>query len=163
MEIAKNIDELANALGFSRSTVYRWIPWGLQDLWNEESGGYPVEEVRVWQAQVKKSRRKVLRPNLDDFDVSDEGVDVQGQYRRAKTLLAVLQAKKLQGQLVEVKTVESNFALRVAELVSSLDALAHQLSPIVANETNPAECLRILKDAFRQLREHYAREIHDNA
>ena len=159
MEIAKNIDELATALGVARSTVYRWLPWGLEELFNEEAGGYRVEEVRAWHAEVKKSRRKVLRPSLDDVDLTDDGIDVQGQYRRAKTLLAVLQAKKLQGQLVEVKTVEQNFALRIAELVSSLDAVAHQLSPIVANETNPAECLRILKEAFRKLREHYSREI----
>lgn len=159
MEIAKNIDELATALGVARSTVYRWLPWGLEELFNEEAGGYRVEEVRAWHVEVKKSRRKVLRPSLDEVDLTDDGIDVQGQYRRAKTLLAVLQAKKLQGQLVEVKTVEQNFALRIAELVSSLDAVAHQLSPIVANETNPAECLRILKEAFRKLREHYSRQL----
>jgi predicted DNA-binding transcriptional regulator AlpA len=161
-ETASTVDELASALGVDRTTVYRWKnDWGLDDLFDETGGGWKVSEVREWAKDMKRARRAVLRPGLD-IDV-EEGGDSGGRdwgevYRKAKAILATLQAKRMQESLLDRDQVEEQWASRVGELTAALESLPPQLAPMLAPVESEAEVLAILKQAFSALREHFSRE-----
>lgn len=158
------ISALAKALGISATTIYRWRQenWGIDDLNDEAAGGWDPDEVRLWQQDMKRARRKVLRPGFevgDDLPESEDGSRDWGNvYRKAKAVLATLQAQKLQGSMVDREIMENGFAMRVAELTTALESLASQLAPRLVPMTRESEIQSLLLKAFHQLREHYARE-----
>ena len=159
-----SISKLADALNISRSTVYRWQQenWGLEELFDEEAGGWDPDEVRLWQQDMKRARRKVLRPAFEvGDDVGDPGDgdrDWGTVYRKAKAVLATLQAQKLQGSMIDRESMEQGFAMRVAELTTALDSLASQLAPRLAPMTRESEIQALLREAFQTLRDHFARD-----
>ena len=75
-----------------------------------------------------------------------------------KTILATLQLKRMNEQLVERSEVEQMFSTRISELVTSLESLAAQLAPRLAPMTRESEIQAELRRAFHQLREHFARD-----
>ena len=161
---AKTVEELCKALNIAKSTFYRWRQdeWGIDELYDEEAGGWDPDEVRLWQQDMKRARRKVLRPA---FEVGDELPDAEdGQrdwgtvYRKAKAVLATLQAQKLQGSMIDRESMEQGFAMRVAELTTALDSLASQLAPRLVPMTRESEIQALLREAFHTLRDHFARE-----
>lgn len=159
MEKVTTIPDLAKALGdVHQSTVYRWVEWGLEELKTEE--GWDVEEVRVWAREMKKARRKVLRPAFDVSDDLDEDSeqDWSKTFRKARAIGEILKTKRLQAQLVERKEIEDGWALRVAELTTALDSLAAQLAPKLSPLTRESEIQGVLREAFHQLRDHFARD-----
>lgn len=161
-ERINSVDDLAKALGIAKSTIYRWRAdgWGIDDLFNEAAGGWDVNEVRRWQEEMKRARRKILRPSLDseeDLEDSEAEQDWGNVYRRAKAVMATLQARRLQESLVERVDMERGFAGRVAEVSASLDVLANMLPPRLAPLTRESEIQAVLREAFREIRDHFAR------
>lgn len=160
----KTIEELAKVLGIAKSTIYRWRndEWGIDDLYDEEAGGWDPDEVRLFQQDMKKARRKILRPAFevgDEMQNPEDGERDWGVvYRKAKAVLATLQAQKLQGSMVDRESMEQGFAMRIAELTTALESLSNQLAPRLAPLTREAEIQALLREAFHALREHFARE-----
>ena len=156
----QTVEELAEALGIHKSTIYRWRTdgWGIDDLFDN---GWDVEEVRAWSKEMKKARRSVLRPGFDVTD--DDGIDGDERkwsivYKKSKAIMATLSAKKMQHELVDRAEVEETNALKVAELTTALDSLAAQLAPRLVPLTRESEIQGVLRDAFNQLRDHFARD-----
>ena len=160
------VAQLAAALGVDRTTVYRWKNhWGLDDLFDAALGGWDPAEVNDWSRDMKRARRAVMRPG---FDVSLEGgegsapeepgKDWGNVYRKAKAILATLQAKRMQETLLDREEVENQWASRVAELTAALEALPAQLAPILAPMQRETEVQAALDESFRALRQHFARE-----
>ena len=163
------IEELAQACGINRATIYRWRKdgWGIDELFDEAAGGWDPAEVTAWSKDMKRARRKILRPAFD-VDVDDDSLDAgEGSrdwgvvYRKAKAVLATLQARRLQDSLVDRAEMERGFAMRVAEITPALDAMASQLAPRNAPLTREAAIQAWLREAFHQLRDHYARDDDD--
>ena len=69
--------------------------------------------------------------NPDDVTTSD-GKNWANEFRKVKTILATLQLKRMNEQLVERSEVEQMFSTRISELVTSLESLAAQLAPRLA-------------------------------
>ena len=154
---AETIDELAQKLGdVHRSTVYRWVDWGLNDL--NDGDGWDVEEVRSWAKEMKKARRQALRPGVDTaLDDDGDTRDYQRLWRRARVIHEHLKIQKLRGELIDRAEVENMMAMRVSELTQSLDSLAAQLAPRLAPLTREPEIQGLLRKAFHKLRDHFAR------
>lgn len=156
----KTVDQLAEELGIARSTIYRWRAdgWGIDDLYSEEQGGWDPEEVREWAKDMKRARRAVLRPSSESFE-DDEGSagSYHRQWKKARAVMATIQARKLQESVVERSEVERQWSMRITELATSMDSLATQLAPklvgLTANEIR-AE----LRKAFHEMRAHYSRQ-----
>lgn len=157
----KTVHELADALGIAPSTIYRWRNdgWNVDELFNEEAGGWDPDEVHAWQAEMKRARRKVLRPaqNSDSMEDGDPDEDWSEVWRKARAVKATLEASALQQSLVDRGEMERGFAMRVAELTTALDALSNQLAPRLAPLTRESEIQAELKKAFNELRSHFAR------
>ena len=54
--------------------------------------------------------------------------------------------------------MEEQFSMRIAEITTALDSLAAQLAPRLAPLTRESEIQAVLREAFHQLRDHFARE-----
>jgi len=159
----KTIEELASACGLNRATIYRWRKdgWGIDDLFDESAGGWDPGEVTAWSKEMKRARRKILRPafDVDEDSLGDgeESRDWGTVYRKAKAVLATLQARKLQDSLVDRSTMEEQFSMRIVEITTALDSLTAQLAPRLVPLTRESEIQAVLRDAFHQLRDHFAR------
>ena len=157
-EISPSILELARKLGIAKSTIYRWRAdgWGIDDLFDD---GWDVEEVREWSKDMKRARRAVLRPPLDaSLDEGEEDSrDYGALYRKFKALKEGLNLRQLQGSLVEKAEVETMMAMRISELTTALDSLAAQLAPRLAPLPRESEIQGVLRSAFHELRDHFAR------
>ena len=103
-----------------------------------------------------------MRPAFDvDDDAIEDGDDTRdwgAVYRKAKAVLATLQARKLQDSLVDRSMMEEQFSMRIAELTTALDSLTAQLAPRLVPLTRESEIQAVLCEAFHQLRDHFARE-----
>ena len=166
-ERVKTIDKLAAAIGVDRTTVYRWKNnWGLDALFDKALGGWDPEEVTEWAKDMKRARRAVMRPGFEttvtldgEEETEEDGTKNWGEvYRKAKAILATLQAKRMQDTLLDREEVEQRWAARVAELAAALEALPAQLAPILAPMERETEIQHALQEAFRTLRQHFARE-----
>jgi len=162
---APTVDKLAIALRVDRTTVYRWKNhWGLDDLYDEARGGWDPEEVEAWATDMKRARRAVLRPGFDvspeleDGHPEDRGKDWGEIYRKAKAILATLQAKRMQETLMDREEVEEKWARRVGEVTSTLEALPAQLAPLITALEREQEVQAVLEEAFREVRKHFARD-----
>lgn len=162
---APTVDKLAIALGVDRTTVYRWKNhWGLDDLYDEASGGWDPEEVEAWARDMKRARRAVLRPGFDvspeleDGRPEDAGKDWGEIFRKAKAILATLQAKRMQETLMDRDEVEAKWVARVGEVTSTLEALPAQLAPQITPLEREQEVQAVLEEAFREVRKHFARD-----
>ncbi|MDC0347472.1 helix-turn-helix domain-containing protein [Planctomycetota bacterium] len=155
----QTFEELADQLGIAKSTIYRWRTdgWGIDDL--NDGTGWNVEEVREWSKEMKRARRAILRPpmeaSLDDGD--EDPRDYGALYRKFKALKEGINLKQLQGSLVEKAEVETMMAMRISELTTALDSLAAQLAPRLAPLTRESEIQGVLRSAFHELRDHFAR------
>lgn len=102
-----------------------------------------------------------MRPSfnvqMDEDDEDDSGRNWGTVYRKAKAVLATLQARKLQDTLVDRNEMEQQFTMRIAEITTALDSLAAQLSPRLAPLTRESEIQGVLRSAFHELRDHFAR------
>jgi len=54
--------------------------------------------------------------------------------------------------------MEEQFSMRIAELTTALDSLTAQLAPRLVPLTRESEIPAVLREAFHQLRDHFARE-----
>lgn len=161
-----SVDKLAAAIDVDRTTVYRWRnQWGLDDLYDDALGGWDPEDVRAWSTDMKRARRAVMRPGFDvslessgEIATEENSRDWGAVYRKAKAILATLQAKRMQETLLDREEVEEQWASRVAELTAALEALPAQLAPILAPMQRETEVQAALDEAFRALRQHFARE-----
>ena len=69
-----------------------------------------------------------------------------------------LQARKLQDSLVDRSSMEEPFSMRIAEITTALDSLSAQLAPRLVPLTRESEIQAVLREAFHQLPDHFARE-----
>jgi len=157
---AQTVEELAKKLGIAKSTIYRWRTdgWGIDDL--NDGTGWNVSEIREWSIEMKRARRAVLRPPLDaSLDEGEEDSrDYGALYRKFKALKEGLNLRQLQESLVEKAEVETMMAMRISELTTALDSLAAQLAPRLAPLTRESEIQGVLRSAFHELRDHFARD-----
>ncbi len=160
---AATIEELAARLGIAKSTIYRWRTdkWGIDEL--NDGTGWDVEVVREWAKEMKRVRRTVLRPAMEDsFDSGDaDPRDYQQLYRKFKALKEGINLKALQGSLIDRNAVDTMMAMRISELTTALESLAAQLAPRLSPVTRESEIQGILRSAFHSLRDHFARPHED--
>jgi len=57
-----------------------------------------------------------------------------------------------------MSTTWEGISMRIAEITTALDSLAAQLAPRLAPLTRESEIQAVLREAFHQLRDHFARE-----
>lgn len=148
---------LADHLGVNRSTISRAIaagkvtlgPDGLADL---------VGAVAQFQSNRRRRRCRTRRggSELTTSDTptaaarGDAFWDAKTRREQAEAALAELKAAEMRGELVRRLEVERAVAGRLVALRESLESLADRLAALMAAETDPVICRRLIRDEHRQ-------------
>lgn len=147
----KTISALAEILGVSRVTVYKWKAEGMPI---EEGGGYDPEKILKWRGS--KSRSKEDEPEDSEGEVSEK-VRWEVCFRKFRAKLAETAYKKEIGELISRREAEALLVDRAVEFKKVLLGRGRRLSLRLAHK-NAQECQRILDEDSLSILKAYSRE-----
>jgi phage terminase Nu1 subunit (DNA packaging protein) len=152
--ILADINTLAQALGKSRRTLFRWKRGGMPVL---PDGRFNLAEVRRWV-----DRRQGIPP----ADHPGEEVPAQDgkdwwdkETKKYQARLRELDYRKRKGELVERKRVDDLFTARVTAVKQGLLALERALPPELATCKTEREMSVVIRAKVRALLEAFARPL----
>jgi transcriptional regulator with XRE-family HTH domain len=126
------LQELADQVGLSKSTLAKYAREG----WDRDPA--TLDDFRK-QHRTKPVGTESLTPRMDrrapdEPDDDDSRRNWSDEYRRVRTLQAVVELKARQGELIRRDEVERLFVMRVAEVRAGLLLLPRQLARRLAHQ-----------------------------
>ena len=148
----KNIEkttrnELSTVLGVHPSTVSRWV--ARTGCPRSPDGTYDLRKVILWRLE-----------DCELENVSSENEEAQRwltEFRRERALLAKIERKRTEKELISKEDVATEWAKRLSNLALSLDNLVNRLPPMLEGKSR-REIASMLKGEIWAFRAAYARK-----
>lgn len=116
-----------------------------------------------WDANRKRRRAEQRRPEPGDavIEQSSGGAywDAKTRREQAEAELAELKAAEQRRELVRRVAVEREIAGRLVALRESLEVLGDRLAALMAVETDPVICRRLIRDEHRKTLATFAEQL----
>lgn len=116
-----NQSELSKALGFSVRSVSRWLKLGLP---RNQDGSFCIADCVKWL--LFRAEENNNAPG------NDEAQKWLTMFRKERAKISELERKKLEGQLISVNAVESQFGARAFELRRNMELLSRRIGQRLA-------------------------------
>jgi phage terminase Nu1 subunit (DNA packaging protein) len=142
-------NELSTVFGVHPSTVSRWV--ARDGCPRNPDGTFDLRKVILWR--------------LEDGDleaVSCDNEEAQKwltEFRRERALLAKIERKRVEGELMPTKKISQEWAKRIAIVTAALETLKNRLALTLVGK-NKDEIRKILKEEVRYMREQFCQHGH---
>lgn len=151
-----NLDELlqieiSKLFGVTRMSINRWTREGLP---RNKNGTYPGAACVSWLLSRIEDRALA---KAESGGESEESLKWLGEFRKQRALIATIERKKLEGEVVQWSEVEAEWAGRVRELTSGLTSFADRLAGLIAGKDR-GKAHEIIRVEVRTLMENYSRD-----
>ena len=140
---------IAKILGVNPSTVSRWYAAGMPRNLNMS---YSIPECVRWALERVEEKFTELTVTRE----SEESQRWLGEYRKQRALLAKLDLREREGELIPRDEVAAGWAARLSEVASGLQSFSMRLPPLLEGK-NQSEMRVIIDDEQWKLRDNYYR------
>lgn len=124
---------LAEAMGVARGTASKWVRAGCP---RESDGSFDLEKVRAWR-DLERSPGRPRSGNPRVREIEELTARWLLRWRRERAILARIDRRARQGELVELSQVDEALARRATFFRRRMTDLIRRMAPVWAKESNP--------------------------
>ncbi len=139
-------NELSSVFGVHPSTISRWV--ARDRCPRNPDGTFDLRKVIIWRLEEND-----LEPAPCE---NEEALRWMTEFRRERALLAKIERRRSEGELISKQDVASQWAKRLQNLAQSLDNLVNRLPPILERKSR-REIGSLLKAEIWAFRTAYSR------